>query len=100
MPKLNELETFEKFLKRIKNEEEDVQRLMAHCEEGNDIHLKEKYQAGKNVIILIGPEGDFSPKEIEIAQEAGFQPILLGVNRLRTETAGIVACHIIALKNT
>ena len=100
LPKLNELETFEKFLKRIKNEEEDVQRLMAHCEEGNDIHLKEKYQAGKNVIILIGPEGDFSPKEIEMAQEAGFQPIHLGVNRLRTETAGIVACHIIALKNT
>lgn len=100
LPQLNELEKLESFLKRIKNDGDNVQRLIAHCEDGNDIHLKEKYQAGKNVIILIGPEGDFSPKEIEMAQEAGFEPINLGVNRLRTETAGIVACHIIALKNT
>ncbi len=100
LPQLNELEPFEKFLNRIKNQETNVQRLIAHCEEGNDTHLKEKYQVGKNVIVLIGPEGDFSPKEIKMAQAAGFEPIHLGTNRLRTETAGIVACHIIALKNT
>ncbi|MHC1705893.1 MAG: 16S rRNA (uracil(1498)-N(3))-methyltransferase [Bacteroidales bacterium] len=49
----------------------------------------------KSIMVAIGPEGDFSPKEIEMAMNNGFHPISLGSNRLRTETAGLVACQII-----
>ena len=49
------------------------------------------------MLILIGPEGDFSPEEIALAQEQGFQPISLGPSRLRTETAALAAFHTIRL---
>jgi 16S rRNA (uracil1498-N3)-methyltransferase len=51
------------------------------------------------VLILIGPEGDFSVKEIQIALENKFIPVSLGNTRLRTETAAIVACHSTLLLN-
>jgi 16S rRNA (uracil1498-N3)-methyltransferase len=54
---------------------------------------------GENALILIGPEGDFSPEEIKLAQENGFEPISLGESRLRTETAALVACHTIHVLN-
>ena len=50
-------------------------------------------------MILIGPEGDFSPEEVEQAIACGFQPVMLGQSRLRTETAGVVACHTIQVLN-
>lgn len=50
-------------------------------------------------VVLIGPEGDFSPEEVQLALQNGFQPVLLGNARLRTETAAVVACHTIALIN-
>ena len=53
----------------------------------------------ETAIILIGPEGDFSPEEIKLAQENGFEPISLGESRLRTETAALVACHTIHVLN-
>ena len=49
--------------------------------------------------VLIGPEGDFSPEEVQLALQNGFQPVLLGNARLRTETAGVVACHTIVCLN-
>ena len=49
--------------------------------------------------MLIGPEGDFSSSEINESQEYGFKPVSLGDNRLRTETAGLAACHILNLLN-
>ena len=55
--------------------------------------------AGKNVLVLIGPEGDFDSVEIKLALEQGFKPVSLGESRLRTETAGIVACHTVCLVN-
>jgi len=61
--------------------------------------LKTAYTRGQNATILIGPEGDFSKVEIEAAVEAGFVPISLGKNRLRTETAALVACYTINLIN-
>lgn len=61
--------------------------------------LKQRYIPGNNALILIGPEGDFSPEEVELAIENGFLPISLGNSRLRTETAGIVACHTIHVIN-
>lgn len=77
------------------------QKFIAHCDDGYARkELACQYQAGQSAIILIGPEGDFSPKEITAAIEAGFKPIALGANRLRTETAAIVAvdtCHILSL---
>jgi 16S rRNA (uracil1498-N3)-methyltransferase len=54
--------------------------------------LKQIMLPDKDVIVLIGPEGDFTPEEIEVAQKCRFQGVSLGENRLRTETAGIVAC--------
>ena len=51
----------------------------------------------KETLLLIGPEGDFSKEEIKLALENGFQPISLGESRLRTETAGLVACTTVNL---
>jgi 16S rRNA (uracil1498-N3)-methyltransferase len=50
--------------------------------------------------VLIGPEGDFTPGEVAAALASGFAPVSLGESRLRTETAGIVACHILNLVNS
>jgi 16S rRNA (uracil1498-N3)-methyltransferase len=61
--------------------------------------LKQLYQRGTAATILIGPEGDFSPNEVEAALKSGFNVISLGESRLRTETAAIVACHTIGLLN-
>lgn len=76
------------------------QKFIAHCEQGQPRHsLKEKIPPASPVTILIGPEGDFSPEEIRLALENGWQPVVLGANRLRTETAAIVATHTVALAN-
>jgi len=77
----------------------ECQKFIASCETGQEEELSEKYRKGSDVLILIGPEGDFSAKEIEKAESAGFIPISLGNHRLRTETAGIVACHTINMIN-
>jgi len=73
------------------------QQFIAHCENDHEVHLLEKYKADQDVIILIGPEGDFSPEEIKNSFENGYVPISLGTSRLRTETAAIVACHTVNL---
>jgi|SRR5690625_4755557 len=73
---------------------------IAHCdEESPRISLKEKLEPNKKYLILIGPEGDFSPEEIENARENKWQEVHLGSTRLRTETAAIVACHSVAFIN-
>lgn len=73
-------------------------KIIAHCNEGekvNLVNLLEKRNSEKNpnnrFLILIGPEGDFSPAEVEQATSYGFVPITLGESRLRTETAALVA---------
>lgn len=96
LPQLHPLIKFSDFIK--KNEAVDKQKFIAHCQEDNEIHLLEKYQPRQDVIIMIGPEGDFSPDEIKMSLAAGYFPISLGVSRLRTETAGVVACHTVNLK--
>jgi 16S rRNA (uracil1498-N3)-methyltransferase len=95
LPKLNELCTFKNLL--AKSESSD--KYIAHCNEGEKTHLKNAISQQKDVLILIGPEGDFSPEEVELAKASGFQEISLGAARLRTETAGIAACHIVNLAN-
>lgn len=74
-------------------------KFIAHCEDGDKTLLKQTYHPGEHALILIGPEGDFSPEEIELALKNGFEPISLGESRLRTETAALVACHTIHVLN-
>lgn len=95
LPRLNEPIAFKDFMK-IKN---DGQLLIAHCEETNKKSLKDILKPNENTTVLIGPEGDFSPKEIQLAIENNFIPVSLGNTRLRTETAAIVACHSVVFVN-
>ncbi|MAE07949.1 MAG: 16S rRNA (uracil(1498)-N(3))-methyltransferase [Bacteroidetes bacterium] len=76
------------------------EKFIAYISDDVSLELSKAYTSGQNVIILIGPEGDFSPGEIELAISKGYIPISLGTSRLRTETAGIVACHTINLLNS
>jgi len=62
-------------------------------------HLKDVCLPGKDALVLIGPEGDFSPREIKLALESGFLPVSLGKARLRTETAALASCFIVNLLN-
>lgn len=73
--------------------------LIAHCENGNKDHLRAFLPYHKKLMILIGPEGDFSVKEIKLAQEHDIKPITFGESRLRTETAGVIACNTVSLLN-
>jgi 16S rRNA (uracil1498-N3)-methyltransferase len=95
LPKLNEPISFKEFLKK----EYSGQQFIAHCEETDKKSLKNKLKANEDVIILIGPEGDFSVNEIQMALDRNFIPVSLGATRLRTETAAIVACHSVVFKN-
>ena len=72
---------------------------IAHCNSSNLPHFKTVYTSGEDATILIGPEGDFSPEEVEYALKNGFKEISLGYSRLRTETAGVIACAMFNLLN-
>lgn len=95
LPKLNPAVSFKDFMKQDQN----GTKLIAHCEETDKKSLKSVLQKDTNYTILIGPEGDFSSKEIQLALENTFIPVTLGNTRLRTETAAVVACHSIAFTN-
>lgn len=95
LPKLNEAIHIKDFLK---NKHEGL-NLIAHCEEFDKKTLKSVVEKNQNTTILIGPEGDFSEKEIALAIENNFIPVSLGHTRLRTETAALVAIHSVAFIN-
>lgn len=95
LPQLNPITTYSEFIEK----ERDGLLFIAHCEEDEKMELKRRVAPDKDVTILIGPEGDFSEKEINKAYEKGFLPVSLGRNRLRTETAAIVACTTVNLIN-
>lgn len=95
LPKLNDVCTFDEFIK----ENKATQKFIAHCYEGEKELLQNIYEKGSHSLVLIGPEGDFSKEEVELALKNNFTPVSLGNSRLRTETAGIVACHTINLLN-
>lgn len=97
LPVINPAISLKIFLKNQNSN--NNQKLIAHCEETKKQSLKSILQPNQTTTILIGPEGDFSPNEIKLAQESGFIPVSLGENRLRTETAAIVACHSVAFVN-
>lgn len=94
-PLLNEMTDFSDF---IKNADAD-QRFVAYISGAHTHHLKDLCQKGCRMLVLIGPAGDFSPEEIGAALDAGFLPVSLGNSRLRTETAGLAAVHIMNLAN-
>jgi 16S rRNA (uracil1498-N3)-methyltransferase len=95
LPRIDEVTTFEKFLPTI-NEQ---QRFIAFVDATNPLHLQQAASTKNAYCVLIGPEGDFSQHELDQAITAGFQKVSLGRSRLRTETAGVVACHILNLIN-
>ena len=87
-PKLNHQITFKEFIKQAFA---DV-KYIAHCDDFDRQSISLGFISHQNYLILIGPEGDFSPSEIEFALQNGFVPITLGTSRLRTETAALQAC--------
>ena len=72
---------------------------IAHCENSERKPLKTSVISKENITIMIGPEGDFSTKEIELSKKCNFIPVSLGHSRLRTETAGVLAVHTVSLMN-
>lgn len=96
LPQLDEVVTFAQLLKTVTGS----QRFMAHLPDGEaPINLAKAVRPGGQYAVLIGPEGDFSRQEIEQALAAGFQPVTLGPNRLRTETAALTACQVLNVIN-
>lgn len=97
LPQLNPLTPFKTFLK----EQENFvgQKCLAWISDPPSPLLQKSYAIGQNVLLLIGPEGDFAPEEVDLALQQNFLPVSLGQSRLRTETAGLVAVHTIELMN-
>lgn len=93
LPKLNSALPFEKFLSAS-----GAHRFI--CIQDSTDSLAGIYQKSQDVLLLVGPEGDFTESEITKAVEAGFGKVNLGSSRLRTETAGVVACTIVSLRNS
>jgi 16S rRNA (uracil1498-N3)-methyltransferase len=92
---VNEMTDFAKFIKQ----DFPGDKFIAHCYDSERVLLKDNISAECDATILIGPEGDFSPEEVQLAVKAGYRPVSLGSSRLRTETAALVACHTFILKN-
>jgi len=94
-PKLNSLCTFSELVQNCSASH----KFIAHCYDGDKKLLQAEVPKSADVLILIGPEGDFSTEEVQQALSFGFIPVSLGNSRLRTETAGVVACHTVAVVN-
>jgi len=94
-PEITELKKFKDFI----NTDFEGKKLIAHCFDVEKPYLKDVINKGEDILILIGPEGDFTKEEVNLAKEKGFIEISLGDTRLRTETAGIVAVNTVAIVN-
>ena len=101
-PVLNEMTPFERFVKA----EREGDKFICHCYNEEDIEegaekpfLMDVLQRGVETTVLIGPEGDFSVDEVKLALQNGYRSVSLGTSRLRTETAALVAVHMMQLKN-
>lgn len=95
LPILNDAIAYDEYISK----EQKGLLFIAHCEDEEKLDLKRRVAPDKDVTVLIGPEGDFSPNEIKQAYDKGFLPISLGENRLRTETAAVVACATVNMIN-
>ncbi len=96
LPELTQAVDFQKFMEK----ELPAQRFICHCNADNLPMLKDLLRPGHPTLILIGPEGDFTLKEVELAEKNGFTSVSLGTTRLRVETAGLVACCAFSLANS
>jgi 16S rRNA (uracil1498-N3)-methyltransferase len=96
LPVINDLVSFNQFVNSCREEE----RFIGFVDEDNQQQLFNIAKPTTNSLVLIGPEGDFSKDELALALNYNFKEISLGSTRLRTETAGIAACHILNLINT
>ena len=97
LPVLHELTPYDDFIRE--QAKLNQQCFIAHCYKDEKRLLKDEIEQGRDVLVLIGPEGDFSEKEVADALALGFAPVSLGNSRLRTETAAVVACHTAVLIN-
>lgn len=95
LPALHEPVSFEKLVQTNIS----GQKFIAHCAGGKKDFFLQQIQPHKNALVLIGPEGDFTAEEIALALKNDFHPVSLGDNRLRTETAGVVACVLLRAVN-
>lgn len=104
IPKVNEMASFSSFIQRYGladgADDDNVQRYICHCYEENLPHLQSVLHKDKDAIVMIGPEGDFSVEEVKLAAAHGFVPVSLGKSRLRTETAALVAVHLMQLSQS
>lgn len=96
LPKLNPACQAQQLMKNAVEQ----QKFIAHCYEGDKQLLQHLYHKSASALVMIGPEGDFSQEEVTLALENNFRPVSLGESRLRTETAGVVACHTMNLLMT
>lgn len=98
LPEVSDLISLKEFLKEPFN---GFQKFMGYCDsEYPRKELVREYVPGLNVVILIGPEGDFSPEEVRECVAAGYEPVTFGESRLRTETAGLFALQTIHILNS
>ena len=122
VPRLNPMTTFKEFISKYASEETECSPklgelpeaegcvnssfltphsslFIAHCYDQPKQHLLHACPPASDVVVMVGPEGDFSEEEVELALRNSFQAITLGESRLRTETAGVVACHLVTIAN-
>jgi 16S rRNA (uracil1498-N3)-methyltransferase len=95
IPKLNTPESMKSLVER----QQDKKGYIAWMGSGDSPELKDAYQKGEDAVILIGPEGDFTPDEVQLCLDRGFKPVMLGKYRLRTETAALVALQTVNIIN-
>jgi 16S rRNA (uracil1498-N3)-methyltransferase len=93
LPEIRNLVTFKDFVSQAT----EKQKFIAYVDANKGRHLKEAARPNESSVVLIGPEGDFSTEEISWSARHDFRQVSLGAHRLRTETAGVVACHILNL---
>ena len=105
-PQLNGMQKFRDFIRQ----EREGDKFICHCHLSEELRVKSEESEGKPLLfdvlkagvpstVLIGPEGDFSIDEVKLALEHGYRGVSLGKSRLRTETAALVAVHMMQLKN-
>jgi len=95
-PIVNEMEPFTDFVARKRV----GQKFICHCYEGSRPLLLDVMNPDEDATVLVGPEGDFSLEEVRLAESYGYQSVSLGQSRLRTETAALVAVHLMQIAHS
>ena len=97
LPIIDDMQSYSEF---IRNHAHVHEKYICNAATGYGNYLLHKASPSSRYLILVGPEGDFSEDELKIAEKNGFAPVSLGNTRLRTETAGLVACILLHALNT